>query len=82
MKCPYQSAKIINRKIKEEVKEQNESASNNKSWSILNNKYSVPNSSRQEAMAMFCIVTGHDCLAARLHRIYIYPSPSATRKTQ
>ena len=40
---PYQSAKlIINRRIKEEVMEQNRNASNNKPWAILNNKDTVP----------------------------------------
>lgn len=72
---PYQSAKIlISRKIKEKVTKQNETASNNKSWSIPNNKNSVPDSPRQEAVAMFRIITGHHCLAAHLHRISIYSS--------
>ena len=72
----YQSAKlIINKYIKNETQALYKLKSNNKPWATCMNDHSVPDSPRHEAVAMFRILTGHDCLAAHLHRLSIYQSP-------
>ena len=47
-----------------------------KQWNIiLDNKNLLPDFPRRKAVALFRIVTGHDCLAAHLHRLNIFASP-------
>jgi hypothetical protein len=50
--------------------------SQHKSWSkTVENRYLIPDSPREDAVAAFRLITGHDCLAPHLHRLLIYPSP-------
>ena len=72
----FHSAKlIINKIIKTQTQEKLKSDSTSKPWSILFDKSSVPEGPRQEAVAIFRLITGHDCLAAHLHKISIFNSP-------
>ena len=49
---------------------------NNKSWIVLHtHKNAIPNFPCHLAVAMFCLVTGHDCLAAHFCKLSIYESP-------
>ena len=76
-KLSYHSAKlIINKNFKFEQTKWQIMNNSNKSWAVLlDNKQVVPDSPRAAAVASFRLLTGHDCLAAHLHKIGILDSP-------
>ena len=77
-KVSFHSAKlIIEKTVNKNIQEQIHSESATKQWNcILNNKCLIPDAPRITAVALFRLYTGHDCLAAHLHRLNIYSSPS------
>lgn len=48
-----------------------------KDWRILRSII-IPDAPRDEAVASFRLITGHDCLAAHLFRIGVLPDPNCT----
>jgi hypothetical protein len=72
----FQSAKlIIRRSIQTVLLEYYAIQSlHNSRDKIVKNRNIIPGFPRGVAVATFCLITGHDCLAAHLHRFSIYPS--------
>ena len=51
--------------------------SENTKWkNLLENIHLIPEIPRKSAVAMFKLLTGHDCLSKHLHRIDILTSPN------
>ena len=72
----YHATKLILNKIfKKQINEKFKLESSNKPWLSLLEKSAVPEAPRYEAVAIFRLLSGHDCLAAHLYEICIYPSP-------
>jgi hypothetical protein len=76
-KLTFHSAKLkIKRVIQVNLSEYYTIQSQHKSWSkIAENRNRVPDFPRRDAVATFRLITSHDCLAAHLYRLSLYPSP-------
>lgn len=72
----FNSAKLhIKRKFKDEIHLHHQKTCEGKKWSPLLTPGIIPNQPRKETVATFRILTGHDLLAAHLHRLSILQSP-------
>lgn len=72
----YKSVQLYTKmKIKSHIAEQNKIQCETKIWKTLLEPDTIPNSPRSIAVASFRLETGHDCLAAHLHRIKLLDSP-------
>jgi hypothetical protein len=73
----FHSAKLkIKRGIQIDLSEYYTIQSQHISWGkIVENRNIVPDFPRRDAMATFRLITSHDCLAAHLYRLLLYPSP-------
>jgi hypothetical protein len=76
-KLTFHSAKSkIKRGIQVDVSEYYAIQSQHKSWGkIVENRNIVPDFPRGDAVATFQLIASHDCLAAHLYRLSLYPSP-------
>lgn len=67
--------RLIRNIFQDKLKQTHKISCEGKSWENLMNKCIIPDGPRREAVATFRLTTGHDCLAAHLHKISILPSP-------
>lgn len=67
--------RLIRNIFQKELKQTNKISCEGKSWENLMDNCVIPDAPRREAVATFRLTTGHDCLAAHLHKISILPSP-------
>jgi hypothetical protein len=76
-KLTFHSAKLnIKRDIQVDLSEYYTIKSQHNSWGkIVENRNTVPDFLRRDAVATFQLITGHDYLAAHLYRLSLYPSP-------
>jgi hypothetical protein len=77
-KLTYHPATLkIKRAIQVDLSEYYNIQSQHKSWGkIVENRNIDPDFPRRDEVATFRLITGHDCLAAHLHRLSLYPSPT------
>ncbi|GFT46812.1 uncharacterized protein NPIL_588541, partial [Nephila pilipes] len=73
---PLHSAKLkIKRIFKKSFHHATSLVAADKTWSAFRGSHCVPDSPRAAAVAMFRLLTGHDCLSAYLFRFNIIISP-------
>ena len=71
--------KIINKSTLEHWEKETKQKAARRKWEKVNELWAVNKSKpRKEAVALFRLATGHDCLAAHLEKIHIYPTATCT----
>jgi hypothetical protein len=76
-KLPFHFAKLkIKRSVQAGLSRYYTARSQHKPWNkMVENKYIIPDLTREDAVATFQLITGHDCLATHLCGLLIYPCP-------
>jgi hypothetical protein len=76
-KLSFHSAKLkIKRSTEADLSRYYTTQSQHKPWNKTpKNRYTIPDSPWDDAVATIPLINGHDCLAAHLHRLSTYPSP-------